>query len=350
MGERRVRNAEVGGSIPLGSTTVFAADFEFGTRVGGRLHTRPAHVVRLGFGAVLQRRVGANHTGPQCGIGTGEGGRCVNPQLDRAQFLRARLRVVMRGTQLVHQRTGRTADRVGWVVAARQVSAVGQLQPCGQGKVAVREHGALIAGEEHASRVSLDIVTGKAVPVKNGLDVPRVVKDLGHARYGLDTTRRPLERLHGTYNRRCLGSILVAPDTGRHLAGHHRQKTQHAFHGQIVFIQGHEEQAPHRRHLKEGRPVGLDRDPEKREATRFIEKMMLSNKMAVIATFTDPGNFQCFDCGYGHDCAVGNVYARMGLVTAEHAEANRPQEYGPEAQDRARAIGKMLGSILSAGE
>ena len=99
---------------------------------------------------------------------------------------------------------------------------------------------------------------------------------------------------------------------------------------------------------KLGIAVGLDRDPEKREATRFIEKMMLSNKMAIIASFTDPGNFQCYDCGYGHDCAVGNVYSQMGLVSAEVAEANRPREYGPEAQKRAKAIGKMMGSILTA--
>lgn len=99
---------------------------------------------------------------------------------------------------------------------------------------------------------------------------------------------------------------------------------------------------------KLGIAVGLDRDSEEREATRFIEQMMLSNKMAVIASFTDPGNYQCYDCGCGHDCAVGNVYKHMGLVTAEYAEKNRPEEYGPEAQQKARAIGKMLGSILSA--
>jgi multimeric flavodoxin WrbA len=99
---------------------------------------------------------------------------------------------------------------------------------------------------------------------------------------------------------------------------------------------------------KLGIAVGLDRDQEKREATRFIEKMMHSNKMAVITSFTDPGNYQCYDCGYGHDCAVGNVYEHMGLVSAEYAEANRPQEYGPEAQKKAKAIGQMLGSILKA--
>jgi len=99
---------------------------------------------------------------------------------------------------------------------------------------------------------------------------------------------------------------------------------------------------------KLGIAVGLDRDSEKRESTAFIEKMMLSNKMAVIATFTDSGHQQCYDCGYGHDCVVGNVFAHMGLTTAENAKKNHPVEYGYEAQIEAKAIGKMLGSILSA--
>ena len=99
---------------------------------------------------------------------------------------------------------------------------------------------------------------------------------------------------------------------------------------------------------KLGIAVGLNRDKDKQEATAFIEKMMLSNKMAVIATFTDSGHQQCYDCGYGHDCTVGNVYAHMGLTTAELAEENRPVEYGCEAQKEAKAIGKMLGSILAA--
>ena len=98
---------------------------------------------------------------------------------------------------------------------------------------------------------------------------------------------------------------------------------------------------------KLGVAVGLDRDPVKREATAFIERMMLSNKMAVIGTFTDSGNQQCYDCGEGHNCVVGNVYVHMGLVSKEYAEENRPTEYGDDAQKRAKAIGKMLGSILA---
>ncbi len=99
---------------------------------------------------------------------------------------------------------------------------------------------------------------------------------------------------------------------------------------------------------KLGIAVGLDRDKDKKEATSFIEKMMLSNKMAVIETFTDSGHQQCYDCGCGHDCVVGNVYAHMGLTTAEIAEKNRPEEYCSKAQKEAKAIGKFLGSILNA--
>jgi len=98
---------------------------------------------------------------------------------------------------------------------------------------------------------------------------------------------------------------------------------------------------------KLGIAVGLDRNNDTREATRFIEKMMLGNKMAVIASFTDPGHYQCYDCGYGHNCAVGNVYQQMGLCTAEYAEKNRPVEYGDEPREQAKAIGKILGSILN---
>lgn len=98
---------------------------------------------------------------------------------------------------------------------------------------------------------------------------------------------------------------------------------------------------------KLGIAVGLDRNRESREATRFIEKMMLSNKMALIESFTDPGHYQCYDCGYGHDCAVGNVCKHVGLCSADYAEKNRPVEYGSEARKQVKAIGKILGSILN---
>ncbi|WP_457553928.1 flavodoxin family protein [Desulfobacula sp.] len=118
----------------------------------------------------------------------------------------------------------------------------------------------------------------------------------------------------------------------------------HAF-WERTFALRHREAFPFAGKL--GIAVGLDRDKDKKEATAFIEKMMLHNKMAVIETFTDPGHQQCYDCGCGHDCVVGNVYAHMGLTTAEIAEKNRPAEYGSKAQKQAKAIGKLLGSILN---
>jgi hypothetical protein len=36
------------------------------------------------------------------------------------------------------------------------------------------------------------------------------------------------------------------------------------------------------------------------------------------------------------------------FFTGREAEKNRPEEYGEEVQKEARAIGRMLGSILSA--
>lgn len=119
----------------------------------------------------------------------------------------------------------------------------------------------------------------------------------------------------------------------------------HAF-WERTFALRHRESFPFAGKL--GIAVGLNRDNEKRESTAFIEKMMLSNKMAVIATFNDSGHQQCYDCGYGHDCVVGNVFTHMGLTTAENAEKNRPSEYSCESKKEAKAIGKMLGSILNA--
>lgn len=95
--------------------------------------------------------------------------------------------------------------------------------------------------------------------------------------------------------------------------------------------------------------IGLDRR-ENGAAYSHIIRMMESNKMALIDGFSNPGNYQCYDCGYGHECVAGNVYARQGLCTKECAEANRPLEYkeNGEAVKKAKAIGKELNAILQA--
>ena len=119
----------------------------------------------------------------------------------------------------------------------------------------------------------------------------------------------------------------------------------HAF-WERTFALRHRESFPFAGKL--GIAVGLDRNNITQESTKFIKKMMISNKFAVIASFTDSGHGQCYDCGYGHNCVAGNVYADMGLTTPDLAQKNRPVEYSIEAQNRAKAIGKLLGSILSA--
>lgn len=72
--------------------------------------------------------------------------------------------------------------------------------------------------------------------------------------------------------------------------------------------------------------------------------------MAILDKFSNPGNYQCSDCGFGHEYVAGNVYARQGLCTKECAEANRPLEYNKdeEAVKKAKAIGKELNVILQA--
>ena len=80
-----------------------------------------------------------------------------------------------------------------------------------------------------------------------------------------------------------------------------------------------------------------------------FKKMMLSNKMAVIATFSDPGHRQCYDCGYGHDCAIGNVYAQMGLTTVELAEENSSSRIWSRSAEGSQGNRQDVG-VHSAGE
>lgn len=98
---------------------------------------------------------------------------------------------------------------------------------------------------------------------------------------------------------------------------------------------------------KLGIAIGLDRQ-ENGPALNHIKRMMTSNKMAIIGTYSNPGHYQCFDCGVGHDCVVGNVYPRLGICSKEEAQENRPMEYGTDstAQDKVKALARILNSIL----
>lgn len=45
-----------------------------------------------------------------------------------------------------------------------------------------------------------------------------------------------------------------------------------------------------------------------------IQMFMKSNKMQVIGEVSVEGYDQCYTCGYGHTCTVGNVYKHHGLL------------------------------------
>jgi multimeric flavodoxin WrbA len=102
---------------------------------------------------------------------------------------------------------------------------------------------------------------------------------------------------------------------------------------------------------KPGVAIGLDRQ-ENGPATRHIVKMMKSNKMKVVDAFSNPGNYQCYDCGFGHQCLAGNVYGHLGLCTEEFAQANRPLEYGQDQEviKKVKELGKALQDFIGEKE
>lgn len=102
---------------------------------------------------------------------------------------------------------------------------------------------------------------------------------------------------------------------------------------------------------KLGVAVGIDLREEK-FATKRIKQMMEYNLMSIISTFTNPRHYQCYDCGYGHDCVVGITYKIHGLCSKEYAEENRPMEYkdDEDAKQKVKAIGKLIGSIVKGRE
>jgi len=85
------------------------------------------------------------------------------------------------------------------------------------------------------------------------------------------------------------------------------------------------------------------------EVATFIHNMMTRNKMAVIDTVFVRGYSQCYTCGFGHDCASGNVVKDHGFleeILPEHLPANFDAQ--PASITQAHKAGRILGSILAA--
>ncbi|HKJ86783.1 MAG TPA: NAD(P)H-dependent oxidoreductase [Spirochaetia bacterium] len=98
---------------------------------------------------------------------------------------------------------------------------------------------------------------------------------------------------------------------------------------------------------KLGLAVDVGRDEGDRPVRRFVESMFRSNMMAVVGSARADGSSQCYTCGYGADCAVGNVVATHGYL--ERIEpCHLPPEFDeqPDAVAAARKAGRVLGSML----
>ena len=100
---------------------------------------------------------------------------------------------------------------------------------------------------------------------------------------------------------------------------------------------------------KLGVAVDVGRERDERPVRRHIESMFRSNMMAVVGSTRADGASRCYTCGYGEDCAVGNVVANHGYL--ERIEPHHlPAEFDaqPAALAAARKTGRVLGSMLRA--
>ncbi|MGB8451512.1 MAG: flavodoxin family protein [Anaerocolumna sp.] len=78
-----------------------------------------------------------------------------------------------------------------------------------------------------------------------------------------------------------------------------------------------------------------------------IEYFMLRNQMAVIDSLQVNGYSQCFTCGFGENCGVGNVVRKYGFIDEIEPEQFPPHFCEqPDVVYEAGRIGKVLGSIL----
>ncbi len=79
----------------------------------------------------------------------------------------------------------------------------------------------------------------------------------------------------------------------------------------------------------------------------IIKKWMVSNMMSVIGTVSARGYSQCYTCGFGHNCGVGNVVKEHGFLDKIEKE-NYPPGFDEQKDTvfQVDLIGKLLESIL----
>jgi len=93
---------------------------------------------------------------------------------------------------------------------------------------------------------------------------------------------------------------------------------------------------------KFGIAIGVD-DQDKTSVVPYIKRMMVHNKMKILADFATDGYSQCYTCGFGHKCAVGSVYKKHGFLD-EIKDEHLPPRFQEQEKNRCQAveIGKQL--------
>ena len=98
---------------------------------------------------------------------------------------------------------------------------------------------------------------------------------------------------------------------------------------------------------KLGIAIGVDDNQKDPIITDLITKYMNSNQMAVVDEIQFEGYSQCYTCGYGKNCAAGNVVKDHGFVE-EIQKWHLPQDFFERNEGifKLHKTGKILGSIL----
>lgn len=100
---------------------------------------------------------------------------------------------------------------------------------------------------------------------------------------------------------------------------------------------------------KLGVAVAVDGHRDGSPVLELIRTIMASNLMPIVGTVHAQGESQCYDCGFGEDCAVGSVVAKHGFLDCIKDD-HRPLPFAQQeaAVHQANKVGKTLGSILRA--
>ena len=99
---------------------------------------------------------------------------------------------------------------------------------------------------------------------------------------------------------------------------------------------------------KLGIVVGVEYSRETQSLVQtFITKMMQSNKIEIVDSAAAHGYSQCYTCGYGESCSIGNVVKDHGFLDEIKSEHYPPHfKEQQEAACHIQKVGINLGSIL----